>query len=159
MFHRGKAEQEMADRNGCVFDLCACIFVLQRVDPGSTRRRIAKRKHACASRKRGEEEALALKGYTNSEAETYRQKKLVRLTVLTGTAHVLLAALNVVLSFTQYGKAAFLGVVVYLVLFGIYVHGSGLLAELGHEKARLFKIFQFISVPVYLVTFVLALLS
>ena len=102
---------------------------------------------------------MALKGYTNAEAEIYRQKKLVRLTSLMGATHVLLMAVNIVLAFTPYSKAAFVSVVIYLTLFGIYVHGVELLGELGYERIGFFKAFKIVSILVYIVTFIIAILS
>lgn len=102
---------------------------------------------------------MALKGHTNAEAETYRQKKLVRLTSLVGATHVLLMAVNIILALTPYSKAAFVSVVIYLTLFGIYIHGVDLLAELGYARIVFFKAFKIVSILVYVVTFFIAILS
>ena len=46
---------------------------------------------------------MAVKGYTNSESEVHRQRKLVRLTIFMGATHLLLMAANIpqVLPFTR----------------------------------------------------------
>ena len=102
---------------------------------------------------------MAVKGYTNSESEIYRQRKLIRLTILMGAMHFLLMAANILLALTAYAKIVFVGVVVYFSLYGIYIHGADLLAELGYAKIRPFRIFKIISPIAYFLTFAVAILS
>ena len=102
---------------------------------------------------------MAVKGYTNSESEVHRQRKLVRLTIFMGATHLLLMAANILLALTAYAKIAFVGVVVYFSLFGIYVHGADLLAELGYAKIRPFRLFKIISPIAYFLTFAIDILS
>ena len=102
---------------------------------------------------------MAVKGYINSEAAFYRQRKLIRLTILMGATHLLLMVANILLALTSYSIIAIVGVVIYLSLYGIYVHGADLLTELGYEKNRPFRAFKIISPVAYFLTFVIAILS
>ncbi len=102
---------------------------------------------------------MAIKGYTDSEKAQKNQEKLARITMLVGTTHLLLMGVNIVLAVLGLGVIAFITVVVYIVLYGIYVRGADMLAGEGYAKAKYFTVFKYISIVGYALTFLAAILG
>lgn len=102
---------------------------------------------------------MAPKGYTNSELAQKRLEKHIRMTLTLTLLQILLVITNIVLAALSLGLVAVGSLVIYLTLYGVYVHCVDLMESEGYAKARFYKSFRYISLALFTVSFLAGLFS
>lgn len=87
------------------------------------------------------------------------EKRLLRVTVILVVAQFLVLAAMVGLIFTPFAKVVFVCAVPYIMLYVYYMRGVETIVEQGCKLAWAFRLLKFVSPVLFVVAFILAILS
>lgn len=87
------------------------------------------------------------------------EKRLLRVTVILVVAQFLVLAAMVGLIFTPFAKVVFVCAVPYIMLYVYYMRGVETIVEQGCKSAWAFRLLKFVSPVLFVVAFILAILS
>jgi len=102
---------------------------------------------------------MAVKGYTKEEVQLRQHKKRIRLFYIVAVLQFFMVFANIIAAFIGLGVvAAFVTLVMFFALWGIFASGIIKLSEEGH-RVKKFNIIKFVCLILYICSFAIAIFS